>query len=238
MSDNAPPSIDPADEDNMVGMLRTAFKKFLQNTDDMLPARVIAFNGDRNAPRVTVEPLVKILTTAGQAVARAQIASVPVLQCGAGGFLLSFPIKPGDLGWIKANDRDISLFLQSYNPGTPNTLRLHSFEDGVFIPDCMRDYTIDGEDDGAAVLQSVDGTVKVVLTDEKLVLAAPDCKMTMEAGTVEIDAPAGVTINAADAIMTGNLTVTGEVTANGIPLSTHRHTGVVAGGDTSGGPVP
>lgn len=36
----------------------------------------------------------------------------------------------------------------------------------------------------------------------------------------------------------GNLTTSGEVTANGIPLSTHKHSGVQTGSGTSGTPTP
>lgn len=40
-----------------------------------------------------------------------------------------------------------------------------------------------------------------------------------------------------DVNITGNLTVTGEVTGNNIPLSTHKHTGVQTGSGTSGSPT-
>jgi hypothetical protein len=36
------------------------------------------------------------------------------MQFGGGGVVLNFNLKPGDLGWIKASDRDLSLFLQSF----------------------------------------------------------------------------------------------------------------------------
>lgn len=36
---------------------------------------------------------------------------------------------------------------------------------------------------------------------------------------------------------TGNYSITGQATFNGIPFSTHKHVGVVAGGATSGGPT-
>lgn len=78
------PSIDPANIGTLMGLLRHVFSKQLQDVNGMLPARVIAINGNRNQPRVTVQPLVALLTTDGSQVSRAQIASVPVFQIGGG----------------------------------------------------------------------------------------------------------------------------------------------------------
>ncbi|OWK42477.1 hypothetical protein [Fimbriiglobus ruber] len=43
----------------------------------------------------------------------------------------------GDTGWIKANDRDISLFKQTTAASSPNTARLHDFADAMFFPDTL-----------------------------------------------------------------------------------------------------
>lgn len=162
MSDETVPlSIDPADDDSFAGVLRSVMGKFLQNVDDMLPCEVIAVQADRQ--RVTVRPIVMMGTTDGQKVSRAQVASVPVLNIGAGGFLLSFPVKQGDLGWLKASDRDISLVMQGLKEEWPNTTRMHSFQDGLFIPHHMRQWTLSGEDTDAMVLQSTDGTTRVAI---------------------------------------------------------------------------
>src|SRR4051794_9047919 len=103
MADSSPPSHNPADNDSMAGMLRLALTKFLQNTDDMLPPRVIS--SDRATNRASVQPLIAMVTTDNVQISRSQLASVPVLQLGGGDCLLSFPLNSGDLGWIKANDR-------------------------------------------------------------------------------------------------------------------------------------
>lgn len=177
MADNVP-SIDPANEDNLPGVFRHVFAKLMQGVDGMLPTRIVAVNGDRNAPRVTVQPLVSLITTGGQQVARAQIASLPVFQFGGGGYLLSFPLQPGDLGWILASDRDISLFLQSGEASAPQTFRKQNFADSVFIPDAMRNYSIDSEDEGNAVLQSADGSVKITLSGNTIKIVAENVEIT------------------------------------------------------------
>lgn len=173
MTNIAKPSIDPANEGGLPGLFRHVFGKLMQDVNGMLPARVVAFNGDRNAPRVTVEPLVMIMTTENKTVSRAQIASVPVFQFGAGGFFMSFPIAPNDLGWILASDRDISNFMQSFEASAPQTLRKNNFADSLFIPDIMRQYAINDEDQNNAVFQKADGSVRVALWDEFVKLTAP-----------------------------------------------------------------
>lgn len=165
MAENhAIPSRDPADDGTLMGTVKLVLDKFLSQVDDMLPARVISY--DRTTNRAAVVPMIRLLTTTGQQVGRAQVASVPVLRSGAGGVVLSFHVQPGDLGWIKANDRDISLMLQAYSDSAPNTLRKHSFQDALFIPDAMTGVTIAAEDQEHAVLQTFSGDTRLSVWDE------------------------------------------------------------------------
>ncbi len=224
MSDNAIPSHDPANAGGLAGTLREVFKKLMQGVDDMLPAKIVAYNRKRNV--ATVQPQIMVLTTENQTLSRPTLASVPVLALGGGGFIMSLPLKPGDTGWIKASDRDISLYLQSNSEAGPNTQRLHSFADGLFIPDVMRNYTIADEDESNAVLQSTDGSVRIALWPDKIKLTAQ---------TIELDAT--------EVKCTGNLTTDGRVTGRGgvtfgeTPAESHRHNGVESGSGISGGPV-
>ncbi len=111
MNGHAIPSHDPANAGGLAGTLREVFKKFMQGMDDMLPAKIIEY--DRASNVATVQPQIMVLTTEKRTVPRPLFASVPVLALGGGDFVLSFPLKPGDSGWIKANDRDIRSI---YNP--------------------------------------------------------------------------------------------------------------------------
>src|SRR5579871_3597939 len=98
----APPDIDPVNNDSLAGLIAHSFKKQIQNVNKMLPAQVIAYQpaSGNVAANVQVQPLIMIVDTAGNQTARAQIANVPVVQIGGGGFILNFPLKTGDLGWI------------------------------------------------------------------------------------------------------------------------------------------
>ena len=196
-------------------------RKALQSTDDMLPAQVVAY--DRNSNRATVQPLIRMVTTTGQQVSRAQIASVPVFNIGGGGFVLSFPLVRGDLGWIKASDRDISLFLQHYTEASPNTARLHTFADAVFIPDVMTGWNIDEADASRVVLQSLDGSVKITLGTGIIKMRVGEASLTMTETGINSTVP----ITAPDFVIPG-----------GVTLATHLTSGVSTGIGVSGVPVP
>lgn len=169
---NAPPSGNSADSTTLSGLLRFWFTKSLQKVNDMLPAKVIAYNPATNMAQV--QPLITSVTTDNQQINRPQVASIPVLQLSGGGFLLNFPINSGDLGWIKSNDRDISLFQQTGVMSPPNTNRQHSFEDAIFIPQALRSLvTIAEEDASNMVLQNYDGTVKIALWENLIKILAP-----------------------------------------------------------------
>jgi hypothetical protein len=179
------PSLDPADNNSLAGSIRFAFSKLIQNVQGMLPAQVIAY--DRTTNRVQVQLLISQVTTDGSALPRPQIASIPVLLLGGGGMFLSFPITTGDLGWVIANDRDISNFLQTYSTSIPNTNRISQFSDGLFIPDVMRGYTISGDNASSVVLQNLDGSVFISINNSDITITAADT-ITINAPTVEINA--------------------------------------------------
>lgn len=177
---NSNPSINPADNGTLAGAVTFSFQKMLQNVNGMLPAKVISY--DRTTNRVQVQLSINIVGTDGSVYPRPQLASIPVFVFGGGGFRLSFPLKSGNLGWVIANDRDISNFLKSYSQTSPNTARVKNFSDGVFFPDVMTGLnTIDSGDSNNAVLQNNSGTVTISISDEVVTITAP--KVNINAGS-------------------------------------------------------
>lgn len=220
MSDLAPPSINPTDYGSLTGILQFVLSKFLQGIDNQLPAQIVSYNRTSNLAQV--QPLIPMVTTNGIIIQRAALQSIPVQIDGGGGFLISFPVTGGDLGYIQANDRDISLFLQSFSASVPNTARKHSFEDAVFVPAVMKGYTIAGGDSDNLVIQSLDGTVKVSLGAASILIEAP---------AVSIVSGTGITT------CTGNLHVSGDVVIDGISFLTHVHGNVQNGPNDTGVPI-
>lgn len=210
---------DYADLGNMLGKVMSILSQRLEN---MLPCRVVSY--DRQANTAVVQILIKIILTASEQ-SRAQIGPVPVFAAGGGGFVVNFPLKAGDLGWVLANDRDISAFMESLSEGAPSTFRTHSFNDAVLFPDAIRNFDTSGED-GRMVIQALDGSTRISLGADSVLVKHPTL--------VKIDAP--------NAEFTGNVSVAQTLTAQtdviggGVSLKNHTHKGVQPGSGNTGTP--
>ena len=240
MTEYSFPSINPADSNSLSGAIKLAIRKSMQDMHNMLPAQVVAYNSGNNT--ATVQPLISVIDTANNQTIRVQI-TVPVLQMGGGGFVLLFPIKAGDLGWIKSNDRDISIFKQSKQQSAPNTERFHDFADSVFIPDNMLNGVSRGGATTDCTLQSIDGTTTIGLGEGKVTITCPT-EIIMNTPLVTI---AGQLVSGTNpsytqtATFNGNITTTGDIVAgegsSNISLQSHVHSGVTMGGSDTGIPV-
>ena len=162
------PNADSANNDSLAGGVDAFMSGWVRdNLDDMLPAVVVSYDPVKN--RAALQPLVMIGTTDGGKKPRARIENIPVFRYGAGGFFQRFPVKAGDFGWIKANDRDISLVLQrGGQQDWPNTKRRHNFSDAMFYPDTIKDWVVAGADLEAMTLQSLDGNSVVSIAQDAI----------------------------------------------------------------------
>lgn len=189
------PSRKPGMGSDMSDVFALGFRKEMLDVDDMLPAKIVAWDDDKN--RAQVEILYMITMTDGSVNTMLAPAEVPTLVLGGGELCLCWPLKAGDLGWIKSADRDISLFLQEYNAQPGNTPRIHTFEDAMFIPDVMKDFVmIDG---AAACLQTKDGTTGIAIKSGNILLKTGANTMVMTASGTTFSKP----ITAPDAIING-----------------------------------
>ena len=207
MSDNKP-NTDAADDGSLSGQLGAALKAFFLNQfEGMLPATVVSYNDQTN--RAVIKPLVMLGTTSGAKVSRAQISGIPVYRFGGGGFFMRFPIKAGDFGWIKANDRDISLVFQRGGlEDWPNTTRMHKFSDAMFFPDTFKQWVISGENAEKAVWQTMDGETCISLGAGEIKHKVGAVSITASASGISLVSPPGT------------------LTHNGINIGdTHTHVG-------------
>lgn len=160
-------------------------RKLLMEKDDMLPARIISWNPDTN--RAQIEIMYQTTMTSGEMHQLSAPAEVPVQFPGGGGFILVFPLKKGNLGWLKASDRDMSLFLQTYDVQPGNTPRIHCFEDGVFIPDVMHAFKM-SNGEGISI-QTVDGANAVTVTKDSAIMKVGGATLTLTTGKLVSSVP-------------------------------------------------
>lgn len=214
--------------DTLEGLLKEFSERALRNTENSLPCVVLSVSSDRR--RVSVQPLINVIGTDGTTIPRSQIDDITVYQAGAGDTLISFPVKAGDIGWIDACDRDITLFLQSYDAQDPPTRRLHSFSDSRFIPDIMTNFTIAGEDSTALVIQNRNGTVKIALDQDEIRITNDTVDITIDDSSITGTVPGGVTINSAQITSDGDF-----ITSDGKSLRNHVHP--ILNGSSAPGPT-
>lgn len=187
--------------------------------------------------KVHVRPLIKIVTKGGESYDRHIIEGLPVFTAGAGDKFISFPVAVGDIGWIDACDRDISLFLQSYENVEPPTSRMHSFSDARFIPDIMTNITIAEEDATALVIQTRNGVVKIALDDGEIRIKNDTVSLIIDGSKVTGVAPSGFDLNGfiinADGSASSPVSLTApSVIADGKELAGHSHPAGTPPGDT------
>jgi hypothetical protein len=219
----------PGDDQSLASTLRFIQRAIEMDMENCLPCRVMAY--DREANRATVRPA--IMSTVRSTVStdlirknRVEYPDIPVLSLGAGGFHISFPVKKGDLGWIYACDRDISLFLQSLTE-QPAGLDgpSHKFSDAIFIPDVFSKYNINEEDEGALVIQSTSSATRISIREDNIKITAPV--------KVQLDTPLTEILH--DLTVSGNLSVAGPTAI--LPQATTVG-GATVYGHTHGGAVP
>lgn len=221
-----------ARKDNLSGLLEAFQNKLEIELEKKLPCIVESVSDDRT--RVTVKPLIAIVGADGATMPRGSIDNITVFQMGAGGLVISAPVKIGDLGWVNACDRDISLFLQSYEQSDPPSFRRHSFSDGVFYPDVMKGFSIDAEDADAIVIQTLDGSVRVAVDKTEVRIKNGSVNFIVSDSEISGVAPMinlnGATIDAAGAItspvsVTAPLVAAGTgMTIAGVPVADAKHT--------------
>ena len=181
---------------DLVREILAATKRSLEVSIPCIVTKVIS------RTKVDVKPLIKIVAKDGTSIDRAIIEGLPVATFGAGNKFISFPVAVGNIGWLDACDRDISLFLQSYGNVEPPTNRMHSFSDACFVPDIMTNITVAEEDATAMVIQTRDGTVKIALDNDEIRIKNNDASVVMGVDSINV-ATSSVAINITNDSVTG-----------------------------------
>ncbi|KOY60945.1 translation initiation factor IF-2 [Photorhabdus heterorhabditis] len=221
-----------------------------------LPCIIQSFDAD--AVTVTAQPAIrwKIRKKDGdlESVSLPLLVDVPVIFPRGGGVTLTFPVKAGDECLVVFADRCIDYWWQSGGVQEPVDPRQHNLSDGfALIGPQSQQQKIAGISTSSVQLRSDDGAAYIELDpgSHNITVITP-AKLTATAnGGTEITSPeiilnGNVTINGnlsqgmgaggGIATMQGPVTVSNDVTAAGISLKNHVHSGVQSGGSNTGKP--
>lgn len=205
-----------------------------------LPAIVTAFDDKKQT--VTLQPAIAGTDENGDAMALPPLADVPVKFPRGGGFAFTFPINPGDEGWVIFSDRCIDGWFAGGKVSQADEHRQHDLSDGGFLPGfSSMARTIGNFRNDAIVMRQLEGSAYVSI-DNGGNVDIDGSKLTVHCAAefmkpVTLDdtaTVAGLTScngglsasggEGASAKITGSVEVTGgDVTVDGIGSKSHYH---------------
>jgi hypothetical protein len=221
---------------------RIAFEGQQSGMWTAIPAQVVSV--DLTNMVISAQPLIQGIVEDENGnktfVALPVLIHVPITFPCAGGFILTFPIAPGDEVLIIFASRCIDAWWQLGGVQRPMELRMHDLSDGFAIPGPRSvPNAVPAINSSDCQLRNTAGTTYVSITaDGKITLVAPS-EIDIQATNVNLTGTLNVT---GDVDVTGNVNATAEITAQTlgvpIPLSTHLHPGVTSGSSDTGAPIP
>lgn len=226
--------------DPLVG-LTVALGAWQSKIHTAVPGIIQSF--DPNSMTCTVQPAingqVRDETGAVTTVELPLLVDCPVQFPAGGGVTLTFPVKSGDECLVVFSSRCIDAWWQSGGIQVQAELRMHDISDGFALLGFRSlPRVIPAIRTSAAQLRSDDGQAFVEVNPTTHAVNATT------SGPASVSAQGGITLTAPTVTINGNVQVNGKVTTTGdvlsgtISVQQHKHTGVTAGGGTSGVPVP
>lgn len=242
----------PADAASEVGRMDYIIRSALSGLRTAIPVKIISVTntgGLSPIGKVSVQPLVSAVDGDGKAWEHGIIHNVPYMriQGGTNGVILDPAV--GDVGIATVCDRDISTVKNTGAVAAPGSNRKNDMSDMVYLMTII----------GAAPTQYIqfNSSGITIHSPNKVTISAPNVevnattKAQITAPNVQVDASTACTINAptivlngvisqtggGSAAFSGSMTVTGDVTAAGTSVHTHKHGGVQTGGGQTGTPV-
>lgn len=203
-----------------------------------LPGIVSA--ADLSAQTVSVQPSIQGSITAPdgsqQNVNLPILVDVPIVWPRAGGFALTFPIKPGDEVLVVFASRCIDAWWQSGGVGAQAEVRMHDLSDGfAILAPTSQPNRMTGVSSSNVQLRDEAGSTLVEITPDGKANIVGASEINMTAPTINITGDINMT---GEMTFTGNFTQgSGSMTIGGIVFETHKHTGVQAGPSNTGGPT-
>lgn len=191
----------------------------LADVHTCLPGVIVSYDGEL----ATVRPTLDKQLANGEVLAAPQIARVPMCwPCGdvnGAKARITVPLAPGDPVLLHFSERALDDWLNGTD-GAPGDPRQFDLSDAFATPQ-MRPGTFGASDLENLSIEYGPGSIKI-----------------SPLGAITLLSPLPLVIDAPMVTMTGNLNVIGTTLGDGVNLNTHTHTGVDAGPDTSGPPVP
>lgn len=207
--------------------LRLAFDGRLSMLWTNFPGIVTAVDLDKNTCSVqpSIQGVIQMDNGASEFVDMPLLVDVPICWPKAGGFVLTMPLAVDDEVLVIIASRCIDAWWQNGGVQKPMEARMHDLSDGFAIPGpSSQPKKINNVSSTGAQLRNLAGTTYIEIASD---------------GKIKMNSPSEIGITVPTLKVTGNVVVTGQVTAGTPPvnLTLHTHGGVTPGSGSSGGPV-
>lgn len=211
------------------------------------PVRVVSVQPGAVGPvgMVSVQPLVNLVTGAGDGMEQSELFQLPYLRIQGGENAVIVDPKPGDMGLAVYAMRDTEGVKANRDgkPANPGSARTYSKGDGFYLGGFLnaapKRYVM--VDDTGITLDDGQGG-KLELKGGRLIITAP-AGIESTSPTEVHNTPAltmggdgAVATMNADMQINGSVTSTGDQVAGGISQTGHTHTGVEPGSGSTGKP--
>lgn len=113
------------------GIIQSHIDNLETQLNTHIPAKVLSFNSEGQT--ITVEPVIYEAYSDAISSKPPVIEDVPVIFNGAGGGVLTFPIKEGDEVLLAFSQRDIDAWWDTGESGIPDTQHYHDYNDGIAL---------------------------------------------------------------------------------------------------------
>ena len=214
----------------------------IQRLETMFLGRVDSCqsSGVAGSKTVGATPMSQMIDGNGNAYASPSYPALPHYRIQQGTAAIIMNPRPGDIGVFVCSKRDISNVSQGKQPGPPGSTRSFSPSDAVMVGSIhtqVPTYYIDFTDQDKILIHAPAGVT--IESDTAVTVKSPqvtiDAAETTIKGHVTVEGGLNVA-GGSGAAVDGSLTTTGDVTADGISLTSHTHSGVTPGGGNTGGP--
>lgn len=206
-------------------MMRDAFREVMKGVCTSLPGHVRTF--DPVTQLAQVQPGILRVDINGAEFTIPPIIEVPVYFPG-GDYCVEYQIDDGCEGDILFSQRCIDGWVQSGGVAANPIGRFHNMQDAMFLPGFRsKPNALPSFQNNGVRMRNKAGTQFVWLKNDNTI------SMQNGAGSFQLLADGSFLINGLKITPDGNV-----ITAAGINLNTHRHSGVTPGSGTSGVPVP
>lgn len=196
-------------------VLKASFETMLSQVHTCLPGKIETY--DYEYQKASVKPLIKKKYLDGKVESLPVIVNVPVLFPRTANFSFTYPLEKDDLVLILFSERSLELYLEQGGEQEPGDRRKFDLSDAIVIP---------GLYPFSEKSKSKNNDDVFIKYNEAELKISKDGKFRFKGDlVVEGEVTAGVTVNEE-----------GE-DEGGINLTTHIHSEVSAGGETSGPPV-